>query len=42
MIFTALSYERNLYNYNHGHNILRIFDILPIFLLTTSETKPDY
>ena len=30
------------YNYNHGHNILIIFDVLPIFPFTTSETKPDY
>ena len=29
-------------NYNHGHNIMRIFNVLPNFPLTTSETKPDY
>ena len=28
--------------YNHGHNILRTFDVLPNFSLTTSETKSDY
>ena len=28
--------------YNHRHNILRLFDTLPNFLFTTSETKPDY
>ena len=28
--------------YNHGHSIMRIFDILPNFPFTTSETKPDY
>ena len=28
--------------YNHGHNIMRIFDVLPHFPFTTSETKPDY
>ena len=28
--------------YNHGHNILRHFDILPNFLFTASETKRDY
>ena len=28
--------------YNHGHNIMRIFDVLPNFPFTTSETKPDY
>ena len=27
---------------NHGHNILRIFYVLPNFRFTTSETKPDY
>ena len=30
------------FNYNHGHNIMRIFDVLPNFPFTTSETKPDY
>ena len=29
-------------NYNHGHNILKPFDVSPNFLFTTSETKPDY
>ena len=28
--------------YNHGHDILRIFDTLPNFLFTTSEAKRDY
>ena len=28
--------------YNHGHDIMRIFDVLPDFPFTTSETKPDY
>ena len=28
--------------YNHGHNILTLFDTLPNFLFTTSETKRDY
>ena len=27
---------------NYGHNILRIFDVLPNFPFTTSETKRDY
>ena len=31
-----------LKDYNHGHNILRLFDTLPSFLFTTSETKHDY
>ena len=29
-------------NYNHFHNILRFFDVLPNFSLTTSETIHDY
>ena len=28
--------------YNHFHNILRLFDVLPTFLSTTSETMRDY
>ena len=35
-IFSALQ------GYNHGHNILRLFYILPNFILATSETKRDY
>ena len=35
-IFTKVVY------YNHGHNIMRIFYVLPNFPFTTSETKPDY
>ena len=27
--------------YDHGHNVLRMFDGLQIFPFTTSETKPD-
>ena len=27
--------------YNHGHNILRLFDIWPNFSFTTSETNCD-
>ena len=27
--------------YNHGHNIMRIYDVLPKFPFTTSEAKPD-
>ena len=30
------------YVYNYGHNILRIFDVLPNFPFTTSEPRPDY
>ena len=29
-------------NYNHGHKILIIFDVLPNFPFTTSKMKPDY
>ena len=28
--------------YNHRHNIMRIFDVLPNFSFTTSETNRDY
>ena len=28
--------------YSYGHNILRIFYVLPNFPFITSETKPDY
>ena len=28
--------------YNHFHNILRHFDVLPNFSFTTSETMRDY
>ena len=38
--FPNLIYGR--YMYNHGHNILKPFDIWPNFLCTTSETKRDY
>ena len=31
-----------LQTYNQFHNILRLFDILPIFSFTTSETMGDY
>ena len=29
-------------NYNHFHNILKLFDVLRNFLFTTSETMRDY
>ena len=29
-------------NYNQFHNILRLFDVLPNFAFTTSETMSDY
>ena len=33
---------KNIVSYNHGHNILRFFDVLPNFPFTTIETKHDY
>ena len=29
-------------NLNYFHNIIRLFDVLPNFSFTTSETKSDY
>ena len=34
-------FQENL-NYNLGHNILRLFDVLPNFSFPTSETNRDY
>ena len=34
--------QREKFPNNHAHNILRLFDTLPNFLFTTSETKRDY
>ena len=31
-----------MWNYNHGHDVLRPFDVLPNFPITTSETKRIY
>ena len=31
-----------MYIYNLGHNILRLFDVLPNFPFTTGETNRDY
>ena len=33
---------KKMTNYNHGHNIMRIFDVLPNFPFTASGTKSDY
>ena len=33
---------RTLVNYNHFHNILRLFDVLPNLPFTTSETMRGY
>ena len=37
-----ISRLHRIISYNHVHNIMRIFDILPNFPFITSETKPDY
>ena len=37
---TAPLYEP--YKYNHGHNILRLFNVLPNFHFPTTETNRDY
>ena len=34
--------DTKLLFYNYGQYIMRTFDVLPNFSLTTSETKPDY
>ena len=36
------SFFKGFQTYNHFHNILRLFYILPNFPFTTSETKRDY
>ena len=38
--FKFLFRDKTLF-YKHGHNIMRMFDVLPNFLFTTSERKPD-
>ena len=35
-------HRENFSCYDHGHNIMRIFDVLPNFPFNTSEMKPDY
>ena len=34
--------RKNNFLENHGHNILRLFNVLPNFPFTTSEKKCDY
>ena len=44
-IFAGLFFkfkQQHLSNYNHFHNILRLFNVLIIFPFTTSETMCDY
>ena len=40
--FKVLIKESLLVNYNQFHNILRLFDVLPNFPFTTSQTMGDY
>ena len=35
-------YETDKWYYNLGHNILGLFNVLPNFSFTTSETNRDY
>ena len=41
-IRVSASQFNDIANYNHGHNIVRIFDVFPNFPFAKSETKPDY
>ena len=41
VVLTSCHYQ-NLGTYNQFHNILRLFDVLPNFPFTTSETMCDY
>ena len=41
MLIRTLRGKEN-YADNPGHNIMRIFDLLPNFPFLTSERKPDY
>ena len=41
ILMIALAPGRS-YPYNHFHNILRLFDVLPNFPFTTSEAMRDY
>ena len=40
--FEPWYFRNNRHIYNHFHNILRLFDTLPNFPITTSETIGDY
>ena len=40
--FAMISKKKKKYSYNQFHNILRLFDVLPNFSFTTSETIDDY
>ena len=48
VVFSPSKHQRNRtgltwkYSYNHLHNFLRLFDVLPNFPFTTSEAMCDY
>ena len=43
LIVKVMIIKQELKNdYNHGNNILKLFDTLPNFLFTTSQAKRDY
>ena len=37
-----MSKAKGTFSDNHGNNIVGLFDVLPNFPFTTSETKHDY
>ena len=41
-LWKILLYMIMIYNYSLGHNILRFFDVLPIFSFTTTKTNRNY
>ena len=41
-ILHVRSESSSYFTYNHFHNILRLFDVLPNFPFTANETKGDY
>ena len=40
--FTNKNLSNHIVDVNHFHNISKLFDVLPNFSLTTSETMSDY
>ena len=42
MLCTGAAFVKLPPAYNHFHNILRLFNVLPNFPFTTSETMGDY
>ena len=41
-LYINLKHMEKVFGCNHFHNILRLFDVLPNFPFTTSETMRDY